>query len=306
MNVSRVVVVLLVAVMTAMSASAQSRGRSRMTGKIVDEQGKGIEGVEVRVLRTGEQQGLVVKTNDKGEWTHNNLAAGEWTIEFVKDGLEAVQQTATLQEAQRLPAIALTMKPAPPDPTAIINAELQRAVEFVKAGQVAEARKVYETLLQKYPHVYQLHNFIARAYAGENNLPKAIEHAKLALEKEPANTDYQLLIAELHLMSGNKEEAKKVLDAVDMTKVQDPFPFLNAAIHSINEGKGAEAVVTIDKLMKQFPNDISLYYYRGRAYVADKKFEEAKADFEKFVASAPADSKEVADAKNILAQLTKK
>jgi tetratricopeptide (TPR) repeat protein len=296
-------VVLLIAVVAGTAALAQSRGRGRMSGKIVDEQGKGIEGVEIRILRSGDTQGLVVKTNAKGEWTHNNLAAGQWTIEFNKAGLEVVQNTVTLAEAQRLPAMSVTMKPAPPDPNVVINAELQRAVEFIKAGQVAEARKVYESLVEKYPTVYQLHTFVARAYAGENNLPKAIEHIKIALEQEPANTENQLLLAELFLMSGEKVEARKILDAVDLTKVTDPYPFLNSAIYLINEGKGIEAVATIDKLIKQFPNDNSMYYYRGRAYVAAQKFDEAKADFEKFVAAAPPDSKEAEDAKKILEQL---
>ena len=55
--------------------------------------------------------------------------------------------------------------------------------------------------------------------------------------------------------------------------------------------------------MAQFPTDNSLYYYRGRALIAAKKLPEAKADLEKYVAAAPADARELADAKKILEQL---
>jgi hypothetical protein len=49
-----------------------------------------------------------------------------------------------------------------------------------------------------------------------------------------------------------------------------------------------------------------LYYYRGRANLASQKLDEAKADLEKFVSMAPADTREVADAKKILEQMVKK
>jgi hypothetical protein len=88
-----------------------------------------------------------------------------------------------------------------------------------------------------------------------------------------------------------------------MTKVKDPFPFMNIIIAQINEGKAEEALVLIGKLMTQFPNENSLYYYRGRAHLAAKKMAEAKADLSKFVAAAAPDARELPDAKKILEQM---
>src|SRR6185436_15675778 len=48
----------------------------------------------------------------------------------------------------------------------------------------SEARKIYEDLLAKYPQIYQLEGFVARTYAAENNIPQALEHLKINLEKE--------------------------------------------------------------------------------------------------------------------------
>jgi tetratricopeptide (TPR) repeat protein len=64
-----------------------------------------------------------------------------------------------------------------------------------------------------------------------------------------------------------------------------------------------EALALLDKLIVQFPTQHNLFYYRGRAYVAAKKLPEAKADLEKFVASAPLDARELPEAKRILEQL---
>jgi tetratricopeptide (TPR) repeat protein len=104
--------------------------------------------------------------------------------------------------------------------------------------------------------------------------------------------------------SGDKAGAKAILDAVDMKDVKDPYTYINQAINLINDKKGPEAVDLLTKLLVQFPNTNELYYYRGRAYVASDKLEDAKTDLEKFVSLAP-NAKEAADAKKILDQIKK-
>ena len=105
----------------------------------------------------------------------------------------------------------------------------------------------------KYPSIYQLEGFIARTYAAESQPAKALEHLKIAMEKEPNDVDLKLLHADLLIESGDKAGARAILDAVDMTKVKDPFPFMNAAITLINEKKGAEAVAIADQAAGAVP-----------------------------------------------------
>ena len=59
---------------------------------------------------------------------------------------------------------------------------------------------------------------LAAMYAAENNAAKALEQIKIALEKEPANVDYQVLQAELMMETGDKEGAQKILDTVDIAQ----------------------------------------------------------------------------------------
>ena len=305
----RTLFVLLIALLVAASATAQSRGTGRVTGKVVDEAGKPIADVVVKGVKVGESQVIPTKTNDKGEWTLAGLAAGTWNVDFEKPGLETIRRSVDVAEGGRLPPVSVTMKPAAPaaDPREEINKDMQRAAEHIKGGRIVEARKIYEDLLVKFPTVHQFHNFIGRAFAAENNTPKAIEHVRIALEKEPANIETKMLLAELLQTAGEKDEAKKLLDSIDITQAKDPFPFVNVAINQINENKAPEAVELLTKLLAQFPTEPQLLYYRGRAYLASSKFEEAKADFEKFVAANPAAAqKEVAEAKKILEQLVKK
>jgi predicted Zn-dependent protease len=285
---------------------AQSRGNARLTGKVVDEQGQPIPDVMVKAQMVGQTEVMTGKSDKKGEWRINSLAEGQWRIQMSKEGLESIDQVIDIRNERPAPVTAKMVKAAAAvDPTIEINAESKRAAELAQAGKIPEARKIYEDLLVKYPMVYQLEGFIARTYAAENNVPKALEHLKINLDKEPNNVDLKLLQADLMMESGDKAGARAILDSLDMTQVKDPFPFMNAAITLINEGKGAEAAESLTKLLAQFPTQNEIYYYRGRAYLAANKFDEAKADLEKFLSLAPT-AKEAADAKKILDQMAVK
>lgn len=308
---ARTVVALIAAVLLASSAIAQSRGNARLNGKVVDEQGQPLADVIVKAQMNGQTEIMTGKTDKKGEWRINGVANGEWRVELGgKQGLDVAIEMVEVR-GDNAPALNVTLKKAAPkvDPMVEINAELARAANVAQSGKIPEARKIYEDLLVKYPSIYQLEGFIARTYAAEDNVPQALAHLKLNLEKEkepPALLELKLFQAELLMQSGDKAGAKAILDTIDIAQVKDPgqFTYVNHAINLINEKKGVEAAELLTKLIAQFPTTNELYYYRGRAYVSAEKLDEARADFEKFVALAPT-SKEAADAKKILEQIKK-
>jgi tetratricopeptide (TPR) repeat protein len=310
MRSGRVLSALMLALAMAASAAAQSRGNLRVTGKVLDEAGKPVVAAQVRAAKKGEVKPDVFSdtTNDKGEYTLDGLAAGDWIIEAMKDGVGAKEVAATLADSERTKTVDITIAkaaPAAPDPSVEIMAEDKRAVELAQAGKIAEARKIYEDLLVKYPAAYGLHMRLASMYAAEGNPIKGLEQIKLALEKEPENVDFKVLHADLLMETGDKDGARKILESVDLAQVKDTRVYVNAAINDINSGKAEEAVTLLTKLIAQFPNDPTFFYYRGRAYIVATKLPEAKADLEKFVAAAPT-APQAADAKRLLEQLNKK
>lgn len=303
-----IVVACMVALGAAM-AEAQDRGKTRAQGKVLNDQGQPLQDVIVAAVMDGfDKPFQQTKTNNKGEWRIDNLAAGKWKFFFGgKQELEEKSVDVEVGQSGNLTVPDVTLG-KPVDHNAFVNGELQRAQQFVQTKQPAEARKVYEALLEKYPTAPaefrgQLHGAIAQIYGMENQHTQALEHLKQATELDPANTDLQLVYGEVLIQSGQRAEGEKILLAADMTKVKDPFPYMNIVISRINDDKPDEALALLEKLMAQFPTDNSLYYYRGRALIAAKKLPEAKADLEKYVAAAPADARELADAKKILEQL---
>src|SRR5688500_17048166 len=292
-----------------LSAAAQKPGKAKAEGKVVSDQGQPLQDVIVAAVMDGMDKPFQqTKTNNKGEWKIENLAAGKWKFFFGgKEGLEDKDVAAEIGESGTAAIAAVTLG-KPVDHTAVINTELQKAAEMMQTNQAGEARKIYEGILAKYPQLQapfrgQLHGAIAQTYSADNQPAQAVEHLKKALELDPTNADLQLVYGEILLQTGQRTEAEKVLLAADMTKAKDPFPYMNIVIAQINDQKADDALALLAKLMTQFPNENALYYYRGRAHLAAKKMPEAKADLSKFVAAAPPDARELTDAKKILEQL---
>lgn len=305
----RFVTVLACVLVLGAATAAQDRGKAKAQGKVVSDQGQPLQDVIVAAVKEGfDKPFQQTKTNNKGEWKIENLASGKWKFFFGgKPDLEEKSVDAAVGDGGTTAVPDVTLG-KPMDHNAFINGELQRAAQLMQTRQPAEARKVYESILAKYPDVQaqfrgQLHGAIAQTYGAENQSGPALEQLKKALELDPQNAEIQIVYGEMLLQAGQKAEGEKILLDADMTKVKDPFPYMNIVISKINEQKADEALALIGKLMTQFPNESSLYYYRGRANLASKKLPEAKADLEKFVAGAAADARELPDAKKILEQL---
>ena len=294
---------ILLCILLAASTSARAQGNARINGKILDDQGKPAAAVLVRAMKAGEAAPKEARTNDKGEWRIEGMATGSWNFEFLKDGFDP--QRMSVEITNRNPPIDMKLTKAAPavDPNVELQEGMQKAVELQKGGKIPEARKIIEDLIAKYPPAFRLNAYVASTYEAEKNFDKAIEHMKIVVEKEPADIDMKTYLAELYTMKGDKVEAQKVLESIDMTQVKDPTLFINSAISSINAGRADEALATLDKIYKQFPTQSNILYYRARAHIVAKRMVEAKADLEKFVSSAAPDARELPDAKKLLEQL---
>ena len=307
MRATRFAIVLACVLALGVAAAAQDKGRTRAQGKVLDEQGQPLQDAIVAAVMEGfDKPFQQTKTNNKGEWRIDNLAAGKWKFHFFKEGLEEKAVDVAVGESGNtsVPEVRLGK---PVDHGALVNAELQRAAQLLQKDP-AEARKIYESILGKYPQLPpdfrgQLHGAVAQTYGAENQHVKALEHMKQATELDPENVDMKLVYGELLIQANQRAEGEKILLGVDMTKVKDPYPYINVVIAQINDQKVEDALGLLQKLMTQFPDEAALYYYRGRAHIAAKKFPEAKADLEKFVASAKPDARELPDAKKVLEQL---
>ena len=93
MRTLRLLPIIVLSLALAATAAAQSRGNLRSSGRVLDGDGKPVADAQVRAAKKGEAQPEVItaKTNDKGEYSLNGLAAGEciafavplWVLPFL-------------------------------------------------------------------------------------------------------------------------------------------------------------------------------------------------------------------------------
>src|SRR5262245_562052 len=158
---------LLFCLFLAGPAVAQPRGR--VQGKILDDQGKPAAGVEVHATRTGEPAPTVAKTNEKGEW-QMQLAVGDWNLEFVRPGFDPQRMAVKVADG-RNPPIEMKLTKAV-DPNVELQEQMKKAMELQQGGKVADALKIVEDLLVKYPSAVRLNAFLAQLYESEKNYDK--------------------------------------------------------------------------------------------------------------------------------------
>jgi len=273
----------------------------RVAGKVTDEEGKPLADVVVKLGLPG-AGGTEVKTNSKGEWAIGGIARGDWNVDFEKAGYDVLRISVSISEYSRIPPVETKLKKSAPDPNELIKADLTKASALLGEKKFAEARAVYEAVLAKYPQAYQIEPLIARTYYGEKQFDKAIEHLRIAVEKNPANVENKLLLGNILIEQGRAEEGRQVLASVDDTQVKEPLTYVNVGIGLMNQNKGDEALAYFEKAIARFPQSGDAYYYRALCRLQKGDTEGTKADLKRFLELAP-EAPEAPAARKALEQL---
>jgi tetratricopeptide (TPR) repeat protein len=265
---TNVAILVLGVVLIASAAWAQEwKGNGRLSGRVVDEQGKPLEGVKVRASFPAVVGAIEAKTDKKGDWVIDEVAEGTWQLIFEKDGYYPGQASSEIDESGRATSVRTTLKKVF-DPNAFIQAEGRKAEDLIAQKKYAEARAVYEAVIAKVPEVAgPMQVNLARTYYGEGKLDKAIELLRSGVAATPGNLQTRLLLLSVLLERGSIEEASQLLGTIDEAAITDPHVYLNFGLALINAKKPAEALPHLDKAVARFPQSPQAYYYRAIALI---------------------------------------
>lgn len=306
-------------ILVASGAWAQDwRGNGRLVGKVLDEQGKGLEGVIVRASLSSFRGVLAQgKTDKRGEWSIDDVAEGNWDVTFERDGYVPAKGSAEVDESGRSSALRITLKKAF-DPNAFIQEEGKKAAALMDQKKYAEARAVYEGVVAKVPEVSaQIQPFLARAWYMEGKPEKAVECLRAGLAKDPNSQQMKLLLVSMLLETGALDDAGQMLGAVDEKIITDPTVYLNFGLSLMKKQKANDAIPYFDKAVARFPTSPESHYYHALGLVelvnAEKdpknperlaRLGKIKADLTTYLQLAPGGS-EVGAVKALLEQIDK-
>jgi len=272
------------------------RGDAQVSGKITDDAGKGIPEAKVTFIFAKSNDGFFATTKKNGEFSAKDIKAGEWRIQIDAPNFITVRQNLTISDSKN-PLVAVTLK-RDNSPELLTKAEA-----LFKAGQNAEARAEYMKVLEAHPDLTGINRAIAFTYGREGHHPEALKYLDLALASNPDDRMLLQLAAASAMQLSDYPRAMGYLSKIDEAALDDPAILADAAVNLINKNRSADAITVLDRVIARFPEAADAYYYRGFAKLKANRNAEAKGDLEKYVALAPPGAPQVAQAKELLANI---
>lgn len=300
----------LIFIFTLMSfnwAAAQAgRGKARVAGAVLDEQGNPVPKVKVVLeLMARDTATRETTTNRKGEWAFIGLGSGNWQLTATAEGYVPTQTNVFVTQIGQNPKVVVTLKKIAQVDESVTKATDLALIE--EAGKLFSDRKFDEALalLQEFlsnnPTAYQTHINIGDCYKEMGEYEKAEEEYNQALES--AKTDEEKgeeMMAkaaagkgDIYVRKGDLEKAQNFFkESIELLPENEILPYNVGEIYFANQ-KLDEAIEYYDIAIKIKPDWSPPYYRQGLVYLNKANYAKAEENFKKFLEIDP--SSELAD-----------
>lgn len=285
-------------------AAQDWKGMGRLEGRVLDPDGKPVEGASVTLdLPERGGGGPTAKSDKKGRWAVGGIVYGSWNADIAAPGYVLKKVTIPLAtESTRVPPVEVRLERAQPaGPPPELLAAVSKGDEAYKAGRYAEARAEYEKVLALKPELSAtLHEMIARCLSQEGDHAGAADHLQKLVDADPTNVKLKVLLSSEALQGGQVDRGMAVLKQLDDGSITDPDVYYNVAVLLMNQRRTDDALPFLTKTVALDPKFVDGYFQRGLLLLGAGKSAEAKADFQKVLELVPADSPQAQTAKTAL------
>ena len=286
--------VLALAVMLAVSGPAAAQ--SVIRGKVLDAQGKPVEGAVVTIEATEANRKAQTKTNRNGEFLQVGLASGRYNVTVTKDNLKAVQPANVSQGTPVELTVQLTptsgMTPEQAKEAAAMQALAAGAVEAMRAGRDDDAIRQFNEIVAKVPTCSDCYYNLGVAYAKKQQFDLAETSFKKAIELAPNSGDAYTGLANVYNATKRFDLAQQAsAEAAKLTSAGGggggAEASYNQGVILWNAGKFAEAKVQFEAAVKADPTMSMAHYQLGMANLNLGQIPEAKAAFQEYLKVDP-------------------
>jgi tetratricopeptide (TPR) repeat protein len=286
--------VLALAVMLAVSGPAAAQ--SVVRGKVLDAEGKPVEGAVVTIEATEANRKAQTKTNRNGEFLQVGLASGRYSVTVTKDNLKAVQPATVSQGTPVELTIQLTptsgMTPEQAKEAAAMQELASGAVEAMRAGRDDDAIRQFNEIVAKVPTCSDCYYNLGVAYAKKQQYDLAEESFKKAIEIAPNSGDAYTGLTNVYNATKRFDLAQQAsAKASELTAASGGAggaeALYNQGVILWNAGKFAEAKVQFESAVKTDPTMAMAHYQLGMANLNLGQIPEAKAAFQEYLKVDP-------------------
>lgn len=303
----KTLLILVCVSLLATVVSAQDyKGKGRIIGYVVDQDGKPVEGVRVKLAFARSGDGFTVMTEKDGKWTGAWLRTGDWNLDFDKIGFQPVKKTVNIVEAARNPDMKVSLQKIE---GLVLSDDLKEVLTKANAlyeqKDLQAALTAYLDIMAKFPDAYPLWRNVGNCYFVMEQYDKAEEQYGKILAKDPQNADALILIGNTY---ANRNEGDKALEwyaKVPFNKIKDSTVLYNIGTNFYNQSKFEDALRYFGRAVEIQADNLDALYQLGLTYLNLQKNAEAIAAFESFL-KHDADSERAGQVKSFLEYLRKK
>jgi tetratricopeptide (TPR) repeat protein len=304
---------LTIALVLTLAASALAQ--SVVRGKVVDGQGKPVEGATVLFEAESANRRIETKTDGKGEFLQVGLQSGAYKVTASKQGVGSQTLPANVRQgpnqAMNFTISAATgMSAADKEKAAAAQAAAQSALDAMKAGRHDEAIAKFNEVIASIPTCSDCYYNIGVAQASKQNYTEAETAFKKVIEMKPQS-------AEAYTGLANVYNAQKKFDlAADASAKAAQFSgggggaeaSYNQGVVLFNGGKFAEAKPQFEAAVKADPTMAMAHYQLGMTSLNLGQIQDAVTALEGYLKADPNGPKaaEVKAALPALQQMLKK
>jgi len=315
-----IVVIILLFSTTNFVLAQSGRGKARLKGEVLDENGNPLENAKI-VITNIKYQNLSFETisNKKGKWALLGLGSGMWRVVVTAEGYSSSYHDIDVKQLKKNPEInfALEKIEQTANITSLDRSSLDlfdQGNEFFTEKKYDKAISAFEKFLVKNPESYQIHINLGNCYLQKNELDKATREFNkvlevIKLEKDDIidneiATKAMAGLGEVYLLKGDFENAQKYINKVLDNFPEDERMTFNMGEIYFSNNKIDDAIHYYELSKKINPKWGKPYLKLGYAYLNKGDSEKAKENLKKFIQVDP-DSPEVQTAQNILKYLEK-
>lgn len=293
----------LLLTLASLGAAQNWKGIGRMTGKVLDPDGKPLPEATVKLTCAAKGGGPTLTTDKKGNWSFLGLSVCDWNIEATAKGFtgKAVVVPMVSEEVRQAPVNITLEKQQGPPPELL--AAMKAGDDAFAASNWAVARENYEKMVAIQPELApQVYPRIARTYIGEKNPTKAIEFLEKSMTTDPSRMELRFAAAQAAMDAGLGPKAMEFLAGIDDAAVKTSDGYFNVGVAFLRASDMPNAIAYFSKAIAKDAKLGDAYYWRGMSYVRENKLAEAKADMQKVLEIDPS-GQYAEKAKTVLEQL---
>lgn len=298
--------------------SQAGRGKARVNGLVLDEDGKPIASAKVTIeLLSSESIKRETTTDKDGEWVFIGLGSGNWRLTVNVEGYIPTSTTFFVSQLEKNPKIPLKMKKPELTKDAVIRDEaslafIEKANQLFNDKDYDGALAILEQFLAQNQTAYQAYILVGDCYKEKGDYEKAIETYNKAIEE--AKKDEKMgkeitakglaAIGDCYMRQGDFEKAQGFFkQSIDTYPENETLAYNVGEIYFSNQ-KLDDAIQYFTIATQIKPDWAPSFHKLGLVYLNKEDYEKAKENFRKFLELEP-DTELAGQVRNILDYLEK-